>query len=60
MNTTIKNMSIAEASRIFKAMQGDKEAQRVTTLLEVELIPAETFAEFLLINRIRTYEEVIR
>ena len=54
------HMTIKEASRVFRAMQGDKEAQKITTLLEVELYPAETFGEFLLLNKIETHEEVVR
>ena len=60
MTADTLKMTIKEASRIFRAMQGDKEAQKQTTLIEVELYPAETFGEFLLKNKIETYEEVVR
>jgi len=53
-------MQVDEASRVFQAMHGNKEAQKITTLLEVELYPAETFGEFLLLNKIETYERVVR
>lgn len=57
----MKQMTVAEASRIFRAMHGDKEAEANTRIEEViNMIPAETFGEFLLKNNIQTYEEVIR
>ena len=59
MKTKI-NMQLETASRIFRAMHGDKEAQKTTTILEVGLYPAETFEEFLELNQIETFEEVVR
>jgi hypothetical protein len=59
-----RHVKIADASRIFRAQRGvhlvpgDLEG---TTLEEVSaFLPAETFGEFLAINRIHPYEEVIR
>lgn len=57
----MKLMRITEASLIFRAMKGEEWAQRYVTIDKVAgLEPAETFAEFLRINQICGYEEVVR
>lgn len=48
-------------AQIFRAMNGDKEAQRGVRIRDVAgLENARTFAEFLQINRFPVYEEVLR
>lgn len=57
----MKLMRIRDASRIFRAMQGDEWAQEVTSVNEVmNLTPAETFTEFLAVNQIEVYDQVAR
>jgi len=57
----MKHMRITEASLIFRAMKGEKWAQEYVSLDKViGLEPAETFTEFLRVNQIRGYEEVVR
>lgn len=57
----MKPMRITEASLIFRAVKGEEWAQKHVTLDKViGLEPAETFAEFLRINQICGYEEVVR
>ena len=61
MTTSEREMTVEQASRIFRAMNGDPDAQMDTTIEEVQgLNQADTFGEFLIINQIRSYEEVIR
>lgn len=57
----MKHMRITEASLIFRAMRGEEWAQEHVSLDKVVgLEPAETFAEFLRVNQISGYEEVVR
>ena len=59
MNTN--HLPVDQLARIFRASQGDKEAQAVVTMGEVmDFRPADTFAEFLEINRLPVYEKVLR
>jgi hypothetical protein len=54
-------MLITEAARIFRAHNGDKKAQELVTVEQLqEYIPAPTFERFLEINRIEAIEEVTR
>jgi len=48
-----KNLRVADASRIFRAMQGDKDSQERTTIEEVSgYIHSDTFAGWRAINNI--------
>lgn len=52
-----KNLRVTDASRIFRAMQGDKDAQQLTTIDEVSgYLHAEDFYSFLQINNINLIE----
>jgi hypothetical protein len=54
-------MTMEEASRVFRAMNGDEEAQKRTRLDEViGLKQARTFHRFLRINKIKNPTEVQR
>lgn len=54
-------LPLSQLALIFRAMQGDKDVQELVTIAEVELYhPAETFEEFLAINRLPVFEAVIR
>ena len=54
-------MTIDYASKLYRAMSGDSVPQETITLGEVvNLHYAERFDEFLAINGIQVYEEVIR
>ena len=54
-------LQIDHAADIFRAHKGDKEAQEVVTLEQMqEFIPAETFERFLDINQIEAIEGAIR
>ncbi len=56
-----KVLPIGRLARIFRAMQGDHDAQAVVTFGEIELYrPAGTFEKFLEVNRLPVYEAVIR
>jgi len=55
------DMTIKKASLLYRAMHGDMVASGVVSVGEVvDLIPAETFEEFIMVNRFRLYEEVVR
>lgn len=55
-----KYRPIEELALIFRGMNGDKEAQEKVTLGEVEAyIPADTFEEFLEINELPAFEQVL-
>jgi len=61
MTTPMREMTVEQASRIFRAMNGDVTAQMEVTLQDtMGMVQADTFGEFLLKNHIQTYEEVIR
>ncbi len=48
-------------ARIFRAMRGDQAEQKIVTIAEVEQFqPAETFSEFLEINQLPVFEEILR
>lgn len=48
-------------AEIYRAMNGDKEAQKRVSFRDVAgLDNPPTFAEFLRVNRLQTYEEVLR
>ena len=52
---------IEELAWIYRAQNGDKVAQETVTVGEASLYePARTFAEFLRVNRLPVYEEVLR
>ena len=54
-------LPVDQLARIFRATQGDKDAQAVVTMGEVmDFRPADTFTEFLEINRLPVYEKVLR
>ena len=56
-----KMQPLPRLAEIFRAMQGEYEAQYRVTTSEVSLYePAETFAEFLEVNKLLIYEELIR
>lgn len=60
MNTT-KNIQLDKAAQIFRAMTGDKAAQAEVTLADVEgLHHAESFEDFLRVNQLQVFEEVVR
>lgn len=49
------------AAEVFRAMNGDKKAQELVTLADVEgLHNAETFEDFIKVNQMVTFEEVVR
>lgn len=53
-------LSMAEASQLYRAMNGDQEAQKIVTLQDLEgLQNAPTFEKFLLWNKelLETYED---
>jgi hypothetical protein len=53
-------LSMAEASQLYRAMNGDQEAQKIVTLQDLEgLQNAPTFERFLLWNKelLETYED---
>ena len=53
-------LTVDEASRIFNNIKGHTVSRMITTPVRVRIYPAETFGEFLLKNKIETYERVIR
>lgn len=54
-------LTIDKAARIYRAMNGDPLMMKRITMAEVaDMVNAETFEEFLRINQIETYEEVVR
>ena len=56
-----KHLPLDQLARIFRAINGDKEAQAVVTLEEAgQFHPAETFSEFIEINKLPVYESVLR
>ena len=57
----INHLPVDQLARIFRATQGDKDAQAVVTMGEVmDFRPADTFAEFLEINQCPIFEEILR
>jgi len=59
--STMKNEQQDKAALIFRAHQGDRDVYDFVTIDEVTTYRhAETFDEFLKVNQIKTYEEVIR
>lgn len=55
-----KYRTLGELALIFRGMNGDKEAQEKITLGDVEAyIPADTFEEFLEINKLPVFEQVL-
>lgn len=58
---TTKNIQLDKAAQIFRAMTGDKTAQELVTLADVEgLHHAESFEDFLKVNQLQTFESVVR
>jgi len=54
-------LPVERLAEIFRAQHGDKEAQRTVTIGEASTnFPAETFAEFLEVNKLPVIEEVLR
>ncbi len=52
---------VHELARIFLAQRGDPEARRRVTVGEAAMYEsAETFSEFLYVNRLPAFEEVLR
>ena len=61
MKITKATQPLPRLARIFRAMQGDHDAQAVVTFAEIELYrPAETFEGFLEVNQLPVYETVLR
>ena len=57
----LRHMRLEIAALIYRAMNGDKEAETKVMVGEVDgLCNAASFEEFLDINRISIYEEVVR
>ncbi len=60
MNLNKKIYPINHLARIFRAMQGDKDAQAVIAIGDVEQFQhAETFSEFLKINELPVFEVIL-
>ena len=56
-----RHIQLDFAAEVYRAMNGDKKAQELVTLADVEgLHNAETFEDFIKINRMTTYEQVVR
>ncbi len=56
-----KYLPLPRLARIYRAMQGDHDAQAVVTFAEIErYLPAETFEKFLEVNQLPVYETVLR
>ena len=53
-------LTVNEASRIFHDIKGNSVSRVFLTPVKVRIYPAETFGEFLLKNKIETYERVVR
>ncbi len=61
MLKTNKAQTIKHASEIYLAMNGYREAQKKVTIAEAENhIHADSFEEFLNVNRIAVYESELR
>lgn len=60
MNTP-KPLPIEKLAKIFRAQKGDRAVYAEVTLEEVgQYCPAETFEEFLAVNQLPAFDEVIR
>ena len=56
-----KYLPLPRLARIYRAMQGDHDAQAVVNFAEIELYrPAGTFEKFLEVNQLPIYEEILR
>lgn len=56
-----KLLPVEELARIYRAQHGDKEAQKITTLQECcDYICSDSFVDFLAVNRLPVYEQVLR
>ena len=53
-------LTVNEASRLFQTIKGNSVSRMISTPVRVRIYPAETFGEFLLKNKIETYERVVR
>lgn len=61
MRRLYKIAPLMRLALIFRAQAGDREAQCAVSIAEAELYePAATFAEFLAINDLPAFEEVLR
>ncbi len=61
MKITKTMLPLPQLARIYRAMQGDRDAQAVVNFAEIELYqPGETFEAFLEINSLPVYEAVFR
>ena len=56
-----RHIQLDFADEVYRAMAGDKAAQELVTLADVEgLHHAETFEDFLKVNQLETFESVVR